>query len=53
MIQPPKFQIPIDPTTQCFMNIASLGLHKDELEAALSMIDIEFNIIAITETKLI
>ena len=35
------------------MNIASLGLHKHELEAALSMLDIEFNIVAITETKII
>ena len=35
------------------MNIASLGLHKDELEAALSMLDVEFDIIAITETKII
>ena len=35
------------------MNIASLGLHKDELEAALSLLDIEFDIIAITETKII
>ena len=34
-------------------NIASLGLHKDELEAALSLLDIEFDIIAITETKII
>ena len=35
------------------INIASLGLHKDELEAALSMLDVDFDIIAITETKII
>lgn len=35
------------------MNIASLGMHKDELEAALSLLDVEFDIIAITETKII
>ena len=34
------------------MNIASLSMHKDELEAALSLLDVEFDIIAITETKI-
>ena len=35
------------------MNIASLGMHKDELEAALSLLDVQFDIIAITETKIV
>ena len=35
------------------MNIASLGLHKEELEAALSLLEVDFDIIAITETKII
>ena len=34
------------------MNIASLGLHKEELEAALSMLNVEFDFIAISETKI-
>ena len=34
------------------LNIASLGMHKDELEAALSLLDFEFDIIGITETKI-
>ena len=33
------------------MNIASLGLHKEELETALSLLDLEFDVIGITETK--
>ena len=35
------------------INIASLGLHKDELVAAISLTEIEFDIIAISETKII
>ena len=35
------------------MNIASLGLHKDELVAAISLTEIEFDVIAISETKII
>ena len=35
------------------MNIASLGLHKEELEAALALLEVDFDIIAITETKII
>ena len=34
------------------MNIASLELHKEELQVLLSILDIEFNVLAITETKL-
>ena len=34
------------------INIASLGLHKDELEAALSLLDVKFDVVAITETKI-
>ena len=34
------------------MNIASLGLHKEELETVLSLLDLEFDVIGITETKL-
>ena len=34
------------------MNIASLSKHKEELEAALSLLDFQFDIIGITESKL-
>ena len=34
------------------LNIASLGLHKEELQTALSLINLEFDVIAITETKI-
>ena len=34
------------------LNIASLGLHKEELVTALSIINFEFDVIAITETKI-
>ena len=34
------------------MNIASLSKHKEELEAALSLLDFQFDIIGITETKI-
>ena len=33
------------------LNIASLGLHKDELETALSLLSFDFDLIGITETK--
>ena len=33
------------------MNIASLNKHKEELETALSLLDFQFDIIGITETK--
>ncbi len=35
----------------CHMNIASLNLHKDELETALSLLEFQFDVIGITETK--
>ena len=35
------------------LNIASLGLHKDEMVAAISLTDLEFDIIAVSETKII
>ena len=35
------------------MNIASLNLHKEELETSLSLLDTKFDIIGITETKFI
>ena len=35
------------------MNIASLSKHKEELEAALSLLDLQFDIIGITETKIL
>ena len=35
------------------LNIASLGLHKDELVTSLSLLNIDFEIIAITETKVL
>ena len=34
------------------MNIASLGLHKEELEGLFSILDIEFDVIGLTETKI-
>ena len=34
------------------LNMASLGLHKDELVTSLSMLDFEFDMIAVTETKI-
>ena len=34
------------------MNIASLGLHKEELEDLFSILDIEFDVIGLTETKI-
>ena len=33
------------------MNIASLNLHREELETALSLLNFEFDVIGITETK--
>ena len=35
------------------LNIASLGLHKDELVGALSLLDVQFDIIAASETKIL
>ena len=35
------------------LNIASLGLHKDEMVAAISLTEVEFDIIAVSETKII
>ena len=35
------------------LNIASLALHKDELVAAMSLTDVEFDVIALSETKII
>ena len=35
------------------INIASLGLHKEELVAAISLTQLEFDIIAVSETKII
>ena len=35
------------------LNIASLGAHKDELETVLSLLSFEFDIIAVSETKII
>ena len=35
------------------MNIASLGLHKDELVTALSLLKVKFDIITLSETKII
>ena len=35
------------------MNIASLNLHKEELETSLSLLSFQFDIIGITETKFI
>ena len=35
------------------LNIASLGLHKEELVTSLSLLDFDFDVIAITETRLI
>ena len=35
------------------LNLASLSRHKDELEAALSLLNFTFDIIAITETRII
>ena len=34
------------------MNIASLGLHKEELEDLFSILDIEFDVIGLTERRL-
>ena len=34
------------------LNLASLGRHKDELATALSLLEFQFDIIAITETKI-
>ena len=34
------------------LNIASLGLHKEELVTSLSLLDFDFDMIAITETKI-
>ena len=34
------------------LNLASLNLHKEELEACLAHLDFEFDIIAVTETKI-
>ena len=34
------------------LNLASLGLHKEELETSLSLLDFKFDVIAITETKI-
>ena len=35
------------------LNIASLGAHKDELEAILSQLNFQFDVIGITETRII
>ena len=35
------------------LNLASLGRHKDELTATLSLLDFDFDLIAISETKII
>ena len=34
------------------LNIASLGLHKEELETSLALLNLDFDVIAITETKI-
>ena len=34
------------------LNLASLGLHKDELVTSLSLLDFEFDMIAVSETKI-
>ena len=34
------------------LNLASLGRHKDELVAVLSLLDFQFDVIAVTETKI-
>ena len=34
------------------LNIASLGRHKEELITSLSLLNIEFDVIAVTETKI-
>ena len=34
------------------LNVASLGLHKEELETSLALLNINFDVIAITETKI-
>ena len=34
------------------LNIGSLGAHKDELESVLSMLNIKFDVIGISETKI-
>ena len=34
------------------LNLASLGLHKEELVTALSLMNFEFDVIAVTETKI-
>ncbi len=34
------------------LNIASLGLHKEELVTSLSLLDFDFDVIAVTETKI-
>ena len=35
------------------LNLASLGRHKDELVAILSLFDFEFDVIAVSETRII
>ena len=35
------------------MNIASLNLHREELETAISLLDFEFDVIGITETRFV
>ena len=34
------------------MNVAALGLHKEEFEDILSMLDLEFVVVGITETTI-
>ena len=34
------------------LNLASLGCHKEELVTSLSLLDFEFDIIAVTETRI-
>ena len=34
------------------LNLASLGLHKDELVTSLSLLSFEFDMIAVSETKI-
>ena len=49
--------IPIPPSSNCslpifHLNLASLSLHKDELVTSLSLLEIEFDMIALTETRI-
>ena len=49
--------IPIPSSSNCnlsifHLNLASLSLHKDELVTSLSLLEIEFDMIALTETRI-